>query len=123
MMKKREIGDRGEAMAVKKLKRMGYKIVERNFAAKCGEIDIIALDGEYIVFVEVRVRNNSSYGSGAETVDVYKQKKIIKTAMYYLQANDALDMPARFDVVSITDSLGNKPMIEVIKNAFETSCI
>lgn len=123
MMKKREIGDRGEDMAVKKLKKMGYKIVERNFSAKCGEIDIIALDGEYIVFVEVRVRNNSSYGSGAETVDAYKQKKLIKTAMYYLKMNNALDVPARFDVVSISDSLGNKPVIEVIQNAFETSYI
>lgn len=123
MMRKREIGDRGEETAVKKLKRMGYKIVERNFSARYGEIDIIALDGEYIVFVEVRVRNNPSFGSGAETVDLNKQRRIIKTAMHYLRINGALDCPVRFDVVSVTDSLGKKPVVEVIQNAFETSRI
>lgn len=121
-MLKREIGDRGEDMAVKRLKKMGYRIIERNFSVPgMGEIDIIAEEGEYIVFVEVRVRNNSAFGSGAETVDERKQRKIIKTALCYLKMRGALDFPARFDVVSVTGSFEKKPEIEVIKNAFDTS--
>jgi putative endonuclease len=119
-MLKRKIGDMGENLAVKKLKRMGYKIIERNFLTKTGEIDIIARDGKYLVFVEVRVRNNGQFGSGAETVDKIKQRKIIRTSLCYLQRTNSLDVPVRFDVVSISDLYAKNPSVEVIQNAFET---
>lgn len=123
MMQKREIGDAAETLAVKKLKKAGYKIIERNFTARCGEIDIIAKDREYIVFVEVRYRKTGLYGSGAETVDFAKRKKIIRTALCYLAKNNASEHPARFDVVSISGALDGKYDIEVIKNAFDAESI
>ena len=118
MMLKREIGDMGEEMAVKKLKKLGYKIIERNFSSKMGEIDIIANDGEYLVFVEVRLRTRSDYGKASETVDKYKQKKIIKTAELYMMKAGNSFAPSRFDVVAISTDDKGKYEIEVIKDAF-----
>lgn len=113
-MLKREIGDKGEDRAVKELKKKGYKIIERNFnVPKIGEIDIIAKDRDYLVFVEVRLRKDAFHGTAAETVDIYKQRRIIKAARVYLKKNELCDVPARFDVVSITDG-----ELEIIKNAF-----
>jgi len=120
-MKTRETGNKAELLAAKRLKRLRYKILERNFSSRYGEIDIIARDGEYIVFVEVRYRHSEEHGSGAETVDIYKRKKIIKTAEYYLLKNNETDSPARFDVVSMTGDLDAKCKIEVIKNAFDVN--
>ena len=117
-MLKREIGDIGEEMAVKKLKKLGYKIIERNFSCKMGEIDIIAKDGEYLVFVEVRLRTRSDYGRAAETVDKYKQKRIIKTAELYMLKTSSSFLPSRFDVVAISQDEKGKYEIEVIKDAF-----
>lgn len=120
IMLKREIGDKGEYLAAKYLKKLKYKIIEKNFnVPKYGEIDIIAKDGEYIVFVEVRLRKNSLHGTAAETVDVFKQRKIIKAAQAFLVQNNATESPARFDVVTITGDPDGKYDIELIKNAFE----
>ncbi len=118
----RDIGEKAELLTVKELKKLGYKIIERNFLKRCGEIDIIARDREYIVFVEVRFRKTKLYGSGAETVDFRKQKKLINTAWCYLMEHDACDKPARFDVVSISGDPNGEYEIEVIKNAFEAAC-
>lgn len=122
MMLKRDIGNIGEELAVKKLRKLGYKIVERNFnVPKIGEIDIIAKEKDYLVFVEVRLRKRTDHGTGAETVDIFKQRKIIKAAMVYMKLHDVSDAPARFDVVSITGDATRECTIEVIKNAFEVS--
>lgn len=118
-MKSRETGAKGEDAAVKKLKKLGYKIIERNFYSRLGEIDIIARDKEYIVFVEVHYRQSVAHGSGAETIDFRKQRKLTKTAELFLQKNNALDYPARFDVASISGDLDGKLDVEVIQNAFE----
>ena len=120
-MLKREIGNIGEEMAVKKLKKLGYKIIGRNFSAKCGEIDIIAKDGEYLVFVEVRLRSRSDYGKAAETVDKYKQRKIIKTAELYMLKTGCSFAPSRFDVGAISADDTGKYEIEVIKDAFRAN--
>lgn len=118
MMKKRDIGLAAEEAAARHLKKLGYKIIERNFFSRFGEIDIIARDGEYTVFVEVRYRKSESYGSGAETVDAIKRGKIKKTAEVYLMKNGGFFSPARFDVVSISGELGKNCAVEVIKDAF-----
>lgn len=119
-MLKRDIGNKGEDIAVKLIKKKGYKVIERNFnVPRAGEIDIIAKKKEYLVFVEVRLRKNTLHGSGAETVDIFKQRKLIKAAQTYLKLNNLNNIPARFDVVSITGDAEGEYSVEIIENAFE----
>ena len=119
----RSRGNLGEDEAVRVLKKLKYKIIERNFYARSGEIDIIARDGEYICFVEVRLRKTNSLAAPAETIDFRKRSKIIKTAELYAQQKKLFDEPLRFDAVLINaDEIGGKLVnikTEVIKNAFE----
>ncbi len=116
------IGQKGEETAVKILTKEGYKIIERNFRTKMGEIDIIALDDEYTCFVEVRLRKNNNYGTPADTIDARKRRRIINTAKYYAQKKGIYDSPMRFDVVVINaDTFGTELSnisAEVIKDAF-----
>lgn len=116
------IGQKGEETAVKILKKQGYKIIERNFRTKMGEIDIIAMDGEYTCFVEVRLRKNNDYGSPADTIDARKRRRIMNTAKYYAQKKRIYDSPMRFDAVLINaDSFGEELSninVEVIRDAF-----
>ena len=111
-----EIGAFGEDRAENLLKKQGYIILERNYRVKGGEIDIIAKDGEYTCFVEVRLRKNSLYGSPAESVDKYKQMKIIRAAKMYALKHNLYDTPMRFDVVAIDCTADS---VEVIKDAFQ----
>ncbi len=115
----RERGNYGEDMAVRLLKKEGYQILERNYYCRMGEIDIIAKDGEYIVFVEVKLRKNNDFGGASFAIDKRKQEKIRKTALYYLQRFPT-EVSVRFDAVLITAGDGkiqNKDM-ELIQNAF-----
>jgi len=110
---KRTIGNAGEDRACEFLENAAYKILERNFRCRSGEIDIIALDGNYIVFIEVKYRKDNSFGYPRESVNYYKQRNISKVASYYLLIKNAYDKNCRFDVVEI---IGEK--IELIQNAF-----
>ena len=101
-----------------KKKKMGYKILERNYRTKLGEIDIIASDKDTIVFVEVKARRSWQYGNPKGAVTFQKQRKISKVALYYLKSNKRSNSSARFDVAAVTMSRDN-PQIEIIKNAFE----
>lgn len=116
------IGNLGEEAAVKAIKKQGYKVIERNYRTKMGEIDIIAKDGDYTCFIEVRLRKNNNFGSPADTIDMRKQQKIIRTAKYYAMAKKIYDCPMRFDAVLINaDAKGGKLTnikTEIIKNAF-----
>ncbi|MDR3049602.1 MAG: YraN family protein [Elusimicrobiota bacterium] len=114
MQNKREIGFEKEKEAVKFLQNNGYTIVEMNFSAKCGEIDIIAKDSDCLCFVEVKYRKNTEYGTPIEAVSVKKQKRISRTAMLYLKIRN-IKSDFRFDIVSITGT-----QIEIIKSAFTT---
>ena len=122
-LKAPDIGTLGENEAVRILKKHGYKIIERNFSTHLGEIDIIAKDGDYTCFVEVRLRKNDSYGSPTETVNIHKQRKIIYAAKVYASKHRLLDSPLRFDVVAINAFVKENKLFnvksEVIKNAFE----
>ena len=112
------IGDRAEDDALKFLTQKGLRQLERNYACYFGEIDLIMQDTEHIVFVEVRFRTRSSYGSATDSVTPDKIKKIIKTATHYLQMRKWLyKVHSRFDVVAI-DFANTEKDISWIKNAF-----
>lgn len=111
---RRKIGSQKEQQAKKYLKSKGYTIMEENFYAKGGEIDLIARENGYLVFVEVKYRSSSTSGHPLEAVDCQKQNKIRFTARYYMYKNHIQeDTPCRFDVVAI---LGDE--ITLIKDAF-----
>lgn len=117
-MLKQELGLNGEKLALKKLKQMRYKIIEKNFWCKIGEIDIIAKDKDILVFVEVRTRKWSKYGLPEETINYKKQAKVRKVAEWYLVKNKLNDVICRFDAIGIIWDRENKIKMEVIKNAF-----
>lgn len=119
MLNQRQIfGEKGESIAVRYLKKKGYKILEKNYRTKLGEIDIIAKDKDTIVFVEVKSRRSWQFGNPKGAVTPAKQRKISKVALYYLKTNDRSNAKARFDVVTIT-ATRDKSTIEIVKNAFE----
>ncbi len=97
-----EVGATSEDRAVDHLVRQGYRIVERNYRCKLGELDVIARDGRVLVFVEVRSRRNADYGSALEAVGWHKRRKVSKVAMAYLAQRRPRFDEARFDVVAIT---------------------
>ena len=110
----RETGSHYERLAGAYLEQEGYEILEYNYRCKTGEIDIIAKEGQTLVFVEVKYRKDDKKGYPAQAVDQRKQQKIRKSAMIYLKKNHlSFEQPIRFDVVEI---LGKK--IRVIKHAF-----
>jgi putative endonuclease len=94
-------GDKGEQFAAEYLRKLGYKIVDTKYRAKTGEIDIIAKDKEFLVFVEVKTRRSSAYGLPAEAVNYRKQQKIINTALCFLKQRGMVDSACRFDILEI----------------------
>ena len=100
-MNTRIVGRRGEDAAIEYLKAQNYVILDRNFTCHFGEIDIVAWDGEYVVFVEVKARKDDSFGLPREAVDWRKQKTIVKCAEYWLYKNKRIGVSVRFDVVEI----------------------
>lgn len=112
-MNTRAIGTAGENAAVKHLQEKGYKILERNFSCRYGEIDVIAQHGNYYVFIEVKNRNSLAFGTPREAVTPYKQQRIIDTARYWLFKRRKTGVPVRFDVVEVLDGVPS-----VISDAF-----
>lgn len=96
-----ETGKSGEEIATQYLIKEKYKILERNFKSKQGEIDIIALDKKEIVFIEVKSRTSKAYGNPKDAVDTKKKKHIYNTAQYYIYIHNLEDEPIRFDVIEI----------------------
>ena len=101
MYERHETGKIGEDIAVRYLEKIGYKILDRNFECKQGEIDIIALDKEEIVFVEVKTRASALYGLPKEAVNIIKKKHIYKSAEFYTYLHNLEDSPIRIDVIEI----------------------
>ena len=112
----RDRGRLAEQIAADHLEAHGYRIVERNFACKLGEIDIIAQDSGELVFVEVRSRASASAINPVFSVDRHKQKRIIRAAEVYLSKRHTQDPPSRFDVAIVT--LGPPTTVEVLQDAF-----
>lgn len=110
-------GGHGEDIACEYLKHQGYIILERNYRIRGGEIDIVAIDGEYITFVEVKTRWSHEFGLPSEAMTPWKIKALLKTAQFYLLKIKWGDKPYRLDFVSVdfADNPDN-PKIELIKN-------
>ena len=115
----RSLGRSGESVAARYLKHNGYRIVSTNYRAKTGEIDIVAEEGGALVFVEVKMRRQSAYGSPQAAVDKRKQRKIARTAQHYLATTRQTGRRSRFDVLAIT-VMDGKTSFKIIKNAFES---
>ena len=102
-MQRQALGIQGENLAVAELERRGYAILARRYRTRHGEIDIVARDGETVVFVEVKAKDTAEFGSAAEAVGARKQKRIVSMAVDYLARNRLTNSPCRFDVVAIDD--------------------
>ena len=115
---RQSLGQLGEDLACAELERRGYAIVARRFRTRLGEIDIVATDGETLVFVEVKARATRTCGGGAEAVTPYKQWRVARMAAEYLVRRGLHDRPCRFDVVAV--DLGvDPPGVEVFAGAFD----
>ncbi len=116
---RKSLGQRGEDAAAKFLKRRGYRILARGHDSRLGELDIIAVDGRTIVFVEVKTRRSTDAGHPAEAIDPRKERRMTQAALAYLKAQRLLQHAARFDVVAVTwPENSRRPTIEHYKNAF-----
>ncbi len=116
----KSLGDDYEDRAAALIQDSGLRLLERNFSGKTGEIDIIAEDGERLIFVEVRARTNRYFDSAAGSVDWRKQQRIIKTAQLFLQRRPQwANAPCRFDVIAFEPpQSGSLPQIRWIRGAF-----
>lgn len=113
----RLLGDRGERLAARHLRRSGMRVITRGYRTPQGEIDLIARDGDTLVFVEVKTRRQ---GQPAEAVTPEKQRRLTLAAVRFLRRHRLLDVPARFDVVAITWPDDRRPpRLEHLRNAFE----
>jgi len=116
----RAIGSEGEDIAAEYLRARGYRILKRSFRIRTGEIDIIAADGDILVFVEVKLRRSRTCGSPAEAIDRRKQAQIAEIARYFLSTRGLRDVVCRFDTVLISPDDGNGVYsCELVRDAFQ----
>ncbi len=113
----RGVGQRGEDLAVDALREAGYEILDRNFRTPIGEIDVIAREGGALCFIEVKWRRDASMGHPAEAVTREKQRRLARTAEWYLARHRLFGSVARFDVVAILEGEG-APRVEILRDAF-----
>jgi putative endonuclease len=118
---RQQFGKKSESLAADCLIKNGYRILTQNYRTRQGEIDIIAQEGDTIVFVEVKARRSNRFGSPKEAVTLQKQKKISASALDYLKAANQSNAKARFDVVAICSDKSSS-RVEIIKNAFQFVC-
>ena len=120
-MSNKSLGQYGEVLARQYLQAQGYRILEENFKNKLGEIDLIAQDGKTICFVEVKTRQSLKQGQPYEAVNPWKIRKLSQMALSYLKYKfHSLEIPSRFDVISIVQDKTGSPSIQHIKNAFDS---
>ncbi len=115
------IGQKAEELAVEFLRARGLQILHRNFRRRLGELDIVAREGDTLVIVEVRTRTTGWYGGAAASVDARKQRRLIHAAAQLLQQRSELArLPARFDVVTVSEMGRDPPQVEWLRHAFLT---
>ncbi len=114
------LGRQGEAVAARHLRRQGWRILARGHRNRLGEIDLIALEGETVVFVEVKTRQDTRHGEPTDAVNPEKQRRLTRAALGYLKQRGWLSRRSRFDVVAIVWSESTRqPEITHLRNAFE----
>ena len=118
MTGKKELGKKGEDLALRFLKKRGYRIIEQNYVCKMGEMDLIAKEKDTLVFIEVKTRTSMDFGPPQLAVTEFKQRQLSKVALNFLKEKKLEDVKARFDVVAILLTPGGEE-IELIKDAFE----
>lgn len=117
-MQKKELGKKGEDLAFRFLRKNGYRIIEKNYVCKMGEVDIIAKEKDTLTFVEVKTRTSTAFGPPQLAVNSAKQMQLSKVALTFLKEKGLDDVKARFDVVAIL--LGPRGAeIELIRDAFD----
>ncbi len=114
---KKLLGREGEDLAARFLMKQGYRVLERNYSTRSGEIDLIALHEGAVVFVEVKTRTSDAFGAPELAVTPRKQKRMVKAALAYIKYKKLHQVPCRFDVVAITTAAEQE--VEHIRNAFE----
>ena len=117
---RQQFGNQGELEAARFLESIGYRIVHRQLRGRFGELDLVAMDGETLVFVEVKTRASTAAGHPTESITLAKQKKITQSALVFLKKNHWLNRKSRFDVISIIwPKRGEAPHLQHYINAFE----
>ncbi|HWI62432.1 MAG TPA: YraN family protein [Symbiobacteriaceae bacterium] len=111
-------GREGEEVAARFLEGAGYRIIARNLRFRLGELDIVAADQDCVVFVEVKTRTGSGYGTAAEAVTPAKQRQLVKLASVYLAGTGSEGRPCRFDVVTVEREAGGGWRCDLIRDAF-----
>jgi putative endonuclease len=119
-IERQRMGKSGEDLAVAELERRGYAILARRYRTDRGEIDIVAQDGDTLVFVEVKARATAEFGTAAEAVTRRKQLQVIAMARAYCMFERVEDVPCRFDVVAV-DGVGDGAVVTVFPGAFEVA--
>jgi putative endonuclease len=114
------LGAWGEDLAEARLRRDGYEILQRRYRTRAGEIDIVAIDGRCLVFVEVKTREGVEHGTPAEAVTPRKQRRIAAMASDFLARHRFAGLDCRFDVVAVT-VVDGRARVEVIRHAFDAS--
>jgi putative endonuclease len=120
-LRRQSLGKIGEDLAVAELTRRGYAILERRYRTRHGEIDIVAEDGGTIVFVEVKARATREFGSAAEAITPYKQRRLASMASEYVARRHVTDRPCRFDVVAIDEAESDAASITLYAGAFDAN--
>lgn len=113
-----QVGREGEAAAAAYLSAQGYQIRARNVRYRQGEIDLVAEEGGYLVFIEVKTRTGSGYGTPAEAVTPQKQRQLFRLAQLYLAVTGQGERPCRFDVVGVEPGADGRWRCTLIRNAF-----
>ncbi|MFT6593877.1 MAG: putative endonuclease [Zhongshania sp.] len=114
-----DTGAQAEQGACQLLKKHDLKIIHQNYRSRFGEIDIIALSEYHLIFVEVRYRQNTAFGSASETVTRKKQQRILLTARHFLSRGEYAELPCRFDVIEASSDTSGKLHFNWLTNAFQ----
>jgi putative endonuclease len=115
---RRELGQAGERLAEKFLRRLGYRRLARNYVTPVGEIDLIMRDGDTVVFVEIKTRRSAALADPVEQLRPAQQRHLLKATEWFLARSRHGDAPCRYDVVGITLREGEEPVIEHVVDAF-----
>jgi putative endonuclease len=119
LLKRDVSGVPGETLACEHLLQKGFKILDRNYRCRSGEVDVVARDGFATVFVEVKERHGGSHGEGYEAVTFGKRKRLIRAARLYASAHGLTETSIRFDVISV-DWAENRPVVRHDQDAFDS---